>query len=113
MPPDDLARIGHMIDAMRQCLEYAAKHALEDVRREPPLQHLFLRNIEIIGEAASKVTDDYRRCHPEIPWRDMIDMRNRLAHGYFDMNLKIIWDTVQEDLPKLLPLIAALREADE
>ncbi len=113
MPPDDFARIGHMIDATRQCLEYASKCTLEDVRREPPLQHLFLRNIEIIGEAASKVSPYYRRRHPEIPWRDIVEMRNRIAHGYFDLNLKIIWDTVQEDLPELLPLIVALSEANE
>ena len=102
-----------MIDATRQCLEYAAKHSLEDVRREPPLQHLFLRNIEILGEAASKVTEACRVSHPEIPWRDIIDMRNRIAHGYFDLNLKIVWDTVQEDLPKLLPLLVALAESND
>ena len=113
MPPDDRSRIRHMIDATRQCLEYAAKHSLEDVRREPPLQHLFLRNIEILGEAASKVTEACRVSHPEIPWRDIIDMRNRIAHGYFDLNLKIVWDTVQEDLPKLLPLLVALAESND
>ena len=113
MPPDDFARIGHMLDAIKQCLEYAAKHTLEDVRREPPLQHLFLRNIEVMGEAASKVTAEYRRLHPEIPWRDIVEMRNRIAHGYFDLNLKIIWDTVQEDLPGLLLLLIALTEADD
>ncbi len=100
-----------MRDATRQCLEYAAKHSLDEIWREPPLQHLFLRNIEILGEAASKVTEDYRRSHPEIPWRDIIDMRNRIAHGYFDVNIKMVWDTVQEDLPRLLLLILALPEA--
>ena len=102
-----------MMDAIGQCLEYAAKHTLEDVRREPPLQHLFLRNIEILGEAASKVTEDYRRSHSEIPWRDIIDMRNRITHGYFDLNLKIVWDTVQKDLPELLPLLMALSETND
>lgn len=66
-----------------------------------------------MGEAASKVTDEYRSLHPEIPWRDIVDMRNRIAHGYFDLNLKIIWDTVQEDLPGLLLLLAALTEAND
>lgn len=113
MPPDDVARIRHMIDATQQCIEYAAKHTFEEVRCEPPLQHLFLRNIEIIGEAAAKVTDAYRRSHPEVSWRDIIDMRNRIAHGYFDLNLKIVWDTVQEDLPKLLPLLVALSETSD
>lgn len=112
MPPDDLTRIRHMLDAAKQCLAYAATHTLDDVKREPPLQHLFLRNIEIIREAASKVTEDFRIRHPEIPWRDIIDMRNRIAHGYFDLNLKVIWDTVQVDLPVLLPLLVALSESN-
>lgn len=101
-----------MLDAAKQCLAYAATHTLDDVKREPPLQHLFLRNIEIIREAASKVTEDFRIRHPEIPWRDIIDMRNRIAHGYFDLNLKVIWDTVQVDLPVLLPLLVALSESN-
>jgi uncharacterized protein with HEPN domain len=113
MPPDDVARIRHMLDATKQSIEYASRHTFEEVRLEPPLQHLFLRNIEIIGEAASKVTDEYRRSHPEVPWRDIIDMRNRIAHGYFDLNLKIIWDTVQEELPKLLRVMVALSEAND
>lgn len=102
-----------MIDAMKQCIEYAARWTLEDVRREPPLQHLFLRNIEIIGEAACKISPEYRRAHPEVPWRDIIDMRNRVAHGCFDIDLKIVWDTVQEDLAPLLQITIALPESGE
>jgi uncharacterized protein with HEPN domain len=59
----------------------------------------------IIGEAATKVADTYPQfaeTHPQVPWRSMRGMRNRIAHGYFDINLEIVWETVQSALPKLL-----------
>lgn len=61
----------------------------------------------IVGEAANCVSADFREQHPHIPWKKMIELRNRLIHGYFDINLDIVWDTVLEDLP---PLIAAIEK---
>jgi len=61
-----------------------------------------VRNIEIIGEAASHVPEKITTDNPDIPWQDMRDMRNVLAHEYFGVNEKIIWNTVQEDLPPLV-----------
>jgi len=63
--------------------------------------------LEIVGEAANSVTNDFREQHPQIPWKKMIELRNRLIHGYFDINLDIVWDTVLEDLP---PLVADLKK---
>ncbi|GAB4227422.1 MAG: hypothetical protein OHK0028_00050 [Deltaproteobacteria bacterium] len=57
--------------------------------------------VEILGEAASKVTEATRESLPEIPWRDTISMRNRLIHGYFDINTTIVWNTVTMELPPL------------
>ncbi|WP_455930060.1 HepT-like ribonuclease domain-containing protein [Pseudomonas fluorescens] len=59
----------------------------------------------IIGEASTKIMDqhpDFAASHPQIPWRSMRGMRNRIAHGYFDINLDVVWDTIQEALPDLL-----------
>lgn len=64
------------------------------------------KDIEIIGEAASQVTESARRNLAHIPWRHIISMRNRLVHGYFSVNLDIVWETVQDDLPKLLADLA-------
>jgi uncharacterized protein with HEPN domain len=57
--------------------------------------------IEIIGEAARGVGDKVRAAHPEVPWRVITDMRNRVSHGYFDIDLDVVWNTVTRDLPKL------------
>jgi len=66
-----------------------------------------VKSIEIIGEAAANVTAESRAALPHIPWRDIISMRNRLIHAYFDINLDILWKTVIEDLP---PLLAELKK---
>jgi uncharacterized protein with HEPN domain len=82
------------------------------VDHDPPLQHLFLRNLEILGEAASRVSPAFREAHPSIPWRDMIDMRNRLVHAYFDIDLDIVWKTVVDALPLLLEELSLLLDAE-
>lgn len=60
-----------------------------------------LRWIEIIGEAARGVSDKVCAEHPEVPWRVITDMRNRVSHGYFDIDLDVVWNTVTRDLPRL------------
>jgi len=73
--------------------------------KDKKTQQAVILNLIIIGEAAIKIMDnyeDYTRTTPEVPWRSMRNMRNRLAHGYFDINLDIVWDTVKNWLPSLL-----------
>jgi len=60
-----------------------------------------VRNLEIIGEAATALTPEFRFAHGEVPWRNIINMRNRLIHRYFDVDLEVVWKTVNEDLPVL------------
>ncbi len=67
-----------------------------------------MRPLEIIGEAARRVSRDTQDAHPEIPWDQMIGMRNRLIHEYFRVNLVTVWETVQDDLPPLINLIEPL-----
>jgi uncharacterized protein with HEPN domain len=69
-------------------------------------------SLVIIGEAATKIMDNYPAfvdSHPEMPWRNIRGMRNRIAHGYFDINLDVVWQTVQTSLPALLEQLAAAR----
>lgn len=65
-----------------------------------------------MGEAASRVSKEYRVTHSQIPWTAMIGMRNRLVHAYFDINLKILWQTMKEDLPLLIDELNKLSEID-
>ena len=67
-----------------------------------------LRNITVIGEAANQVPDSVQTASPEVPWRDMRDMRNIVVHEYFGINRQILWDTIQTNLPPLIPQLQAL-----
>jgi uncharacterized protein with HEPN domain len=71
-------------------------------------QFAVLRAVEIIGEAATNITSAYRNDHEEIPWRDIIGMRNHLVHAYFDVDIPLTWQTVVEDLPRLIASLELL-----
>ena len=66
-----------------------------------------MKCVEIVGEAAARISDDVRRRYPQVPWRDIVGMRHHLIHAYYDVNLDIVWQTVTEDLP---PLINSLED---
>lgn len=76
-------------------------------------QQAVIMSLIIIGEAATKIMDNYiefSHAHAHVPWRSMRGMRNRIAHGYFDINLDVVWDTVQTALPDLLKQLPAARQ---
>jgi uncharacterized protein with HEPN domain len=83
-----------------------------DFLEDKHTQQAVIMSLIILGEAATKVMDGYAEftlTHPEIPWRIMRGMRNRIAHGYFDINLDVVWDTVQAALPDLLSKLTSVR----
>lgn len=67
-----------------------------------------VRAVEIIGEAATRVSQETRQDYPQLPWRQMISMRNRLIHGYDDLDLEVVWDTIRNDIPPLIALLEPL-----
>ncbi len=81
----------------------AEKFAADEV-----MQHAVMRLIQIIGEAARKVSPEFQEAHPEIPWTQIIGMRNRLVHEYFRVVTEIVWEVVARDLPALIPLLEPL-----
>ena len=107
MPKDDLVRLRHMLDAAREAVSFSTGRSRSDLDAERMLVLSLVKSLEIIGEAASRVSATYRDGHPEIPWLDIIGMRHRLIHAYYDVNLDIVWRTVVDDLP---PLIASLEK---
>jgi uncharacterized protein with HEPN domain len=76
-------------------------------------QNAVIRSLEVIGEAARLVSDEMREKYPEIPWKLMIRMRNRLIHEYFRVELKTVWETVQNDLPDLVTVLKQILPPDE
>ncbi|HOS02823.1 MAG TPA: DUF86 domain-containing protein [Candidatus Hydrogenedentes bacterium] len=110
---EDLNRLQHMIEATQEILDYVQGRDLSSLGVDRPLQHLIVHDLEILGEAASRLSLEFREGHPDIYWRDMIDLRNRLIHVYFDLNLAIIWTTVQQDLPQLLLQLKAILSLEQ
>ena len=90
-----------MSDAAREAAGFVAKREREDLDTDRQLTLALMKEIEIIGEAAARLTDDARAAIPTIPWSDVIGMRNRLVHVYFDIDLDRLWDTILQDLPPL------------
>ena len=107
MRNDDLIRLKHMLDAAREAVGFAQGKTRQDLDSDRMLLLSVVKSIEIIGEAATKVSKECQGEFPQIPWPSIVTMRHRLIHGYFDINLDIVWNTVVEDLP---PLIAELNE---
>ena len=112
MQKDDLVRLRHMLDASREAVSFFTGKSRSYLETNRMLVLSLVKDIEIIGEAAGKVSLETRKQCGEIPWLDIIDMRNHLIHAYFDVDLNIVWDTVTKDLP---PLIKELEKiiADE
>ena len=102
MHSHDIVRLQHMRDAAQEALSFARGRTRADLDSDRQLVLSLVKDVEIIGEAAYQVSFETRDALPEIPWEDIIGMRHRLVHAYFDINLNVLWRTVQEDLPFLL-----------
>ncbi|ANV83729.1 hypothetical protein AWQ21_04645 [Picosynechococcus sp. PCC 7003] len=99
---DDFTRLKHIQDSARLVLQFTAGRTRDDLASDEMLSLALVRLVEIIGEAANHISLDVRDSHPEVPWRQMIGMRNRLIHGYFDVDLDILWVVVSHDIADLL-----------
>ena len=111
MSPDDRWRVHHMIEAAEQALAFIHGRNQTDLDGDPMLRLALTRAVEIVGEAAAQVSEAGRDEMPALPWLQIIGMRNRLVHAYFDINQNILWDTVQLALPPLLKQLKAAIEA--
>ncbi|OGL51313.1 MAG: hypothetical protein A3G31_03510 [Candidatus Schekmanbacteria bacterium RIFCSPLOWO2_12_FULL_38_15] len=105
MQKDDFIRLRHMLDAAKEAIKFAKNKTRDSLEADRMLTLSIVKDLEIIGEAASNATKECLEELPRIPWQNIISMRNRLIHGYFNINLDILWKTVTEDIP---PLIAEL-----
>jgi uncharacterized protein with HEPN domain len=100
-----------MLDAVLEVIEFTHNKKRSDLDSDRKLKHALVRLLEIIEEAAAGMSSGIRQECPNIPWKEMIGMRNRLIHGYFDVDLDIVWQTVSKDIPPLKPLLE--KEIDE
>ncbi|EXI79562.1 MAG: hypothetical protein AW10_02295 [Candidatus Accumulibacter appositus] len=112
MSPDDRWRLQHMIEAAESAQNFIAGRQRADLNGDRMLVFAIVRAIEIVGEAASKISEETRSAHGAIPWKAIIGMRNRLVHAYFDIDASVVWATVTEELPALLGQLQALVAGD-
>jgi uncharacterized protein with HEPN domain len=112
MNPDDCVRLRHIADALKAALRFIEGRRREDLDTDEMLSFALVRAIEIVGEAASKVTVETRDQHTQVPWPAIIGMRQRLVHAYFDINLDILWTTATKDAPILLAQVESILDMD-
>ena len=93
-----------VIEAMSNSEEFVRGMKYEEFIRDQKTIYAVVRALEIIGEAVRKIPASVRNQHPEIPWKNMAGMRDKLIHEYFGVNFRIVWDAVQKDIPPLKPL---------
>jgi uncharacterized protein with HEPN domain len=101
MKKDDCVYLHHIIDAFLQIEHYTDGVTYEEFLSNRLLQDGVIRQLEVMGEAARNLSEDLRNEYPIIPWRQMISLRNRMIHAYFNVNLQIIWEIIQGDIPNL------------
>ena len=102
MNANDDVRLRHMLDAARTAMRLAQGRTRRDLDEDEGLTLSLTKAIEMIGEAASHVSESAREETPSVPWAQIIAMRNRLVHAYFDIDLDVLWQTVRGDLPALV-----------
>lgn len=102
MPREEEALLLDMLESARDAVAFAEGLEYPDFVEDRRSQLAILKAVEIIGEAASRVSMDTRNAHPAIPWREVTGMRNRLVHAYFGIDLRQVWDTVKDDIPLLI-----------
>jgi len=102
---DDTIYIEHILLSIKNILDYTKGISKEEFARTTLIQDAVIRNFEIIGEATKKVSSDFIQINHEVPWKEMAGMRDKLIHDYIGVDIQVIWDTVEKDLPVLLKLL--------
>ena len=102
------ARVVDILDAIAEIQMFTTDMDFASFQRDAKTQRAVELNFIIIGEAAAQIPDEIEEQNPQIPWHLMRAMRNRLVHVYFEIDPTLLWDTIQNDLPPLVPLLRAL-----
>ncbi len=108
MNPDDRTRLQHILEAADEVALFTDKHQRADLDTNIMLLRALSMSVGIIGEAASRITTEYRNAHPEVPWPQIIGMRNFIFHVYFKIDPDILWNTAVKSVPDLAAQVRVL-----
>ena len=108
MQSKDRIRVQHILDEAGEACKYAEGILFNEFVEDGKTVRAVIRSIEVIGEAASKISIEFRQKYPYVPWQKIIGMRNRLIHVYFDIDYNIIWQTVKKNLPPLIEQLQSI-----
>ncbi|MBR3466426.1 MAG: DUF86 domain-containing protein [Bacteroidales bacterium] len=100
-PIKDKGRLEHILAAIDKIEHFLEGQDFESFSKNEMMYYAVVKNVEIIGEAANMITNDYRDSHPEVEWRSIISMRHVLVHGYYQISKAEVWDTAKINLPPL------------
>lgn len=101
MKKDPRVLITHILNCIESLEKYSKGVKKEEFLENEEKQDAIVRKVEIIGEAVSNLEQKFKENYPDIPWQDISDMRNKLIHEYFSVDLELVWEVVQKDLPLL------------
>lgn len=97
----DSAYLKHILDCITDCQKHTKSISEEYFYKDELIHTFVIHKIQIIGEAANQLSDEFKESHPEIPWFKVVGMRNKIVHDYLEVDLNAVWDTLKKDLPEL------------
>ena len=103
----------HIRDALAEIQQFVGAMAYEEFLEDRRTQNAVIRSFEVVGEASRRLSSDFRDKNAQVPWRKMMDFRNKLIHDYFGLDLYLIWKTIVEDVPPLLEAIEVFIEQED
>jgi uncharacterized protein with HEPN domain len=110
---DTSIRLQHMLDAAREATSMSQGKARADLDTDRKLNLSLVRLLEIVGEAAGRVPKEERDTYPQIPWPQIVGLRNRLIHGYDEVDFDVLWQIVTDDLPALVAELEAVSAGED
>ena len=102
---DNVLLIHDMIESVQKIMTYTRDMSFDQFKSDSKTVDAVIRNFEVIGEAATRLTENYKNNNPEIEWSHLRGFRNRIVHEYFGIDLEIVWHIIEENLPELLTVL--------
>ena len=99
--------LGHMLDTLDRIAELVARTNKAEFDQDWVIQSALMRELEVLGEAAGRLSPEFVKAHLEIPWREITGIRHKLIHDYFEVDTEVVWRTATENVPEVFPLITA------